>query len=123
MLTLDTSRCKQHVQAKGYEYEKFVPLKEIPGAVYEGHLINFPLLIQGNKEAHILLSETATPNWEKDNVYEFVVGGWNDKKVAIRRKRNGGVLQEEDSLNNINAETATKFVVDIDESKRNEKKE
>lgn len=65
---LDT--CK-HVQAKENEYRTFVPLKDIIGAQYEGHLINLPLLIKGDKNAHIALTATDKPNWETDNIYEF----------------------------------------------------
>lgn len=112
MLT-DVSKCKGTVQAKEYNYEKFIPLKEIPGALAEGFIVNLPLLVKGDKEAHILLSETDKPNWEVDNVYELLIGGWDDTKVVLRRRRNNDVLQEEVVSNSITSAQATKFLITI----------
>lgn len=109
----DVTRCKSTVQAKENNYEKFIALKDIPGAVQEGSIVNLPFLIKGDKDAHIVLSATDKPNWEHDNVYEFVIGGWDDTKVVLRRRRNNDVLQEEHISNSISKAQATKFVISI----------
>lgn len=91
-------------------------MEKIPGAQPDGFLVNVPFLIQGDKEAHIVLSETDKPNWEVDNVYEFVVGGWGDTKAVIRRRRGRDVLQEELVANSISKAQPTKFVISINKA-------
>lgn len=102
----------QTIQVKDNHYTKFFPLESLSN-VHEGVLVSLPLLIQGERNAHIILTTTDKPNWETDSVYEFVIGGWDDTGVAIRRKRNGEVLQEEQLSNSISRLSPTKFLLTI----------
>lgn len=108
----DLQLCK-HVQVQEYEYRNFIPLKDIVGEHYENQVINLPLLIQGGKNAHIALTSTDKPNWDRDNIYEFLIGGWDNSRIFVRRAKNSEVLEEEDTMSTINKIMPTKFTISI----------
>lgn len=108
----DLQLCK-HVQVTENEYQKFIPLKDFVGEQYENQIINLQLLIKGGKNAHIALTSTDKPNWETDNIYEFVIGGRDNSRVVVRRTKNGEVLKEEEIMNTINKIMPTKFIFSI----------
>lgn len=108
----DLKSCKSE-QVKDNEYKKFIPLSEIIGETKKGETLNLPLLVRGEKNAHIVFTTSDHPNWETDNVYEFIIGGWDDTRIAIRRKRNGETLQEEEISNSISKIAPTKFVLSL----------
>lgn len=103
----------KHVQVNENEYQKFIPLKDIVGENYENQVINVPLLIQGGKNAHIALTTTDKPNFELDNIYEFIIGGWENSRVVVQRKRNGEVMEEQEIQNAISKIMPTKFTITI----------
>lgn len=108
----DLKSC-QHMQVKDNEYKKLIPLSDLVGELKKSDVLNVPLLIQGEKNAHIVLTTSENPNWETDNVYELIIGGWDDTRIAIRRKRNSEVLQEEELSNSISKIAPTKFTLSI----------
>lgn len=108
----DLKSC-QHSQVKDHEYKKLIPISDLIGEVKAGETMSIPLLIQGEKNAHIVLATSETPNWETDNVYEFIIGGWDDTRIAIRRKRLGETLHEEELSNSISRVAPTKFILSV----------
>lgn len=40
----------------------------------EGYLLRLPLYIQGARDAHIILSQTANPDLDNDSIYEIAIG-------------------------------------------------
>lgn len=109
---LDVQSCK-HVQVQGNEYRSFIPLMNIIGEQNENEIINLPLLIQGDKNARIALTSTDKPNWETDNIYEFVFGASENSRIVLRRRKNGVVFADEEIANTISKRIPTKFTISI----------
>lgn len=109
---LGLQSCK-HVQVQGNEYRSFIPLKDIIGEQNENEIINLPLFIQGDKNAHIALTSTDKPNWETDNIYEFVFGASDNNRIVVRRRKNGEVFADEEITTTISKIIPTKFTISI----------
>lgn len=65
-----TSRCKTYTATK-YEYRDFFPLNTIRESQPSGYQVRLAFYAQATRNAHVLLSRSATPNLAVDNVYEF----------------------------------------------------
>lgn len=65
-----TGRCKSY-NAEKYEYLDFIPLSAIKESTAPGYQVRLAFYAQASRNAHVLLSRTATPNLAEDNVYEF----------------------------------------------------
>lgn len=52
------------------EYNDFFPIKEVTGIRPDGYIINFPLYIQAEKDAHVLLTTRAVSD-RSDDCYEI----------------------------------------------------
>lgn len=59
------------------------------------------------RDAHIVFSPIENPNWQRDYVYEILIGGWANNRTLIRRRRQDldltveytfGVLRKDDPL-------------------------
>lgn len=94
------------------EYNDFFPISEVTGIRPDGYIINFPLFIQAEKDAHVLLTTRAVSD-RSDDCYEIckrihlwietfannfprfstVIGGWGNSKIIIRRKQEDNVLR------------------------------
>lgn len=65
-----TSRCKTYTQPK-YEYKDFFALKNIAESQPSGYQVRLEFYAQGTRNAHVLLSRTATPDIANESLYEF----------------------------------------------------
>lgn len=65
-----TSRCKSYSNTK-YEYKEFFALSEIRDSQPPGYIVRLVFYAQGTRNAHVLLSRTATPDLANENLYEF----------------------------------------------------
>lgn len=60
-----------YYEAYENNYTLFEPLTNLPNSQPDGYIARFPLYAIGARDAHIILTETNTPNWEKDWTYEI----------------------------------------------------
>lgn len=68
ILTVLTKKCK-HFDAWENTYTDAIKLKSIPNVQSDGFVVRLPLYIQGVRDAHILLSQSADP--DPNNGYEI----------------------------------------------------
>lgn len=54
-----------------YDYTKFVKLSDIRNSQPDGYIARIVVYLLGARDAHILLSTTDHPNFDRDYVYEF----------------------------------------------------
>lgn len=52
-------------------YTLFEPLTNIEDSQPDGYIARFAFYALGSRDAHIILTDTNKPNWEKDWAYEF----------------------------------------------------
>lgn len=52
------------------EYRELMKISDIPNSQPENYLVRFPFYILAERDAHIIFTETAEPDWLVDNVYE-----------------------------------------------------
>ena len=78
--------CKHYEKSK-YEYTDFFNISDVRGSQPEGYLIRFPFKAYAGRDVHVVLSATNNPDFEKDAVYEILIGGWGNSRVLIRRKK------------------------------------
>lgn len=64
------SRCKTYSATK-YEYNDFFNLADIENSQPDGYIARLAFYAQGTRNAHVLLSRTATPDLANENLYEF----------------------------------------------------
>lgn len=69
-----SKRCKYY-EALENEYKDFIRISDIEGIRPEGYIIRFPLFIQAEKDAHILLSPRNVDD-RADSVYEICKFIW-----------------------------------------------
>lgn len=83
-------------------YTKFIKVEESWLRPSNAQLkLRFPVIVQGSKDARILLSSTQLENALNGNVYEIRVGGDDNSLISIGRKINGeiiGQVYEQDIL-------------------------
>lgn len=65
-----TSRCKSYSHTK-YEYRDFIKITDIRDSRPVGYQLRLAFYAQGTRNAHVLLSRTATPDLANEPVYEF----------------------------------------------------
>lgn len=71
------------------------PLADVPGLQPESYLVRFPFYILAERDATIVFSETASPDWLVDNAYEigerfgdtFAIGFETLEHIALKRNR------------------------------------
>ncbi|XP_055311129.1 uncharacterized protein LOC129573947 [Sitodiplosis mosellana] len=108
-----TSRCKQYSNFK-YEYKDFIKLSDIRDSKPNGYIVRLAFYAQGTRNAHVLLSRTATPNLAAEPVYEFIIGGWVNSRVLIRRKKSDvNPLQQVFVPPILSAQTPVKFIIEV----------
>lgn len=61
--------CRSY-EALENEYNDFFPISEVTGIRPDGYIINFPLFIQAEKDAHVLLTTRAVSD-RSDDCYEI----------------------------------------------------
>lgn len=61
--------CRSY-EALENEYNDFFPIAEVTGIRPAGYIINFPLFIQAEKDAHVLLTTRAVSD-RSDDCYEI----------------------------------------------------
>lgn len=64
------SRCKTYSATK-YEYNDFFKLADIDDSQPDGYIARLAFYAQGTRNAHVLLSRTATPDLAQEHLYEF----------------------------------------------------
>lgn len=57
-------------EATENEYKEFVPIKDVVGIRPDGYIVNFPLYIQSERDAHVLLT-TRPVDDRADDCYEI----------------------------------------------------
>ncbi|XP_031630189.1 uncharacterized protein LOC116345171 [Contarinia nasturtii] len=108
-----TSRCKTYSNFK-YEYKDFIKLSDIRDSKPNGYVVRLAFYAQGTRNAHVLLSRTPTPDLINEPVYEFIIGGWVNSRVLIRRKKSDpNPLQQVFVPPILSAQTPTKFIVEV----------
>lgn len=96
-----------------YDYKQFVKISDIKNSQPDGYILRIVLYIQGARDGNILLSTSDHPNFERDFVYEFVIGGWGNERLLIRKKKGGNVLAEVYESRVITQERPTKLLLEI----------
>lgn len=46
-------------------------INDFPGSQPAGYKVRLPFYVLAPRDAHIIFAETESPNWTRDNVYEF----------------------------------------------------
>lgn len=110
------SKCKYYSNSK-YEYKDFFKLSDIRGSQPKGYQARIEFYAQGTRNAHIVLSATDRPNLQTDNLYEFVIGGWQNSRVLIRRKKSEELMTQVFVFHTMTPNTPTKFVIEVAHSK------
>ncbi|XP_031620433.1 uncharacterized protein LOC116338976 [Contarinia nasturtii] len=78
-----------------YNYTHFVELSadiKVPESIDNCTRVSVYLI--GPRDAHIILSSTNKPNRDKDFVYEFLFGGYDNKRIIIRKRIQRYTLKE-----------------------------
>lgn len=60
-----------YYEAYENNYTLFEPLTNLPNSQPDGYIARFPVYAIGARDAHIILTQTNTPNWETDWAYEI----------------------------------------------------
>lgn len=96
------------------KYVQFVKLSEFPASKPPGFLLRLPLFIQGDGNAHILVSPTMNPTI-MDDTYEIILGAWRNRRVIIHKRIDGAVLADVTLPRVLSPKKLKKFVLDIHE--------
>ncbi|XP_031619784.1 uncharacterized protein LOC116338571 [Contarinia nasturtii] len=96
-----------------YDYRHYVKISDIKQSQPDGYILRIILYIQGARDANILLTTSDHPNFERDFVYEIVIGGWSNERVVIRKKKGANVLAEAYESRIINQEKPTKMLLEV----------
>lgn len=98
------------------KYVQFVKLTEFPAAKPAKMLLRLPLFIQGDSNAHILISPKLNPT-ALDDTYEIILGAWQNRRVIIHKRIDGAILADVTLPRVLSQKKLKKFVLDIHESK------
>lgn len=98
------------------KYVQFVKLDEFPAAKPAKMLLRLPLFIQGDSNAHILISPTLNPT-PLDDTYEIILGAWQNRRVIIHKRIDGAVLADITLPRILSPMKLKKFVLDINQSR------
>lgn len=60
-----------YYKATENKYELFEPLSSIANSQPDGYIARFPIYALGARDAHIVLTQSDKPDWEKDSAYEI----------------------------------------------------
>lgn len=63
-------QCKQYEESED-EYRQLMNLSDVAGTQPDGYLVRFPFYILAERDAHVVFTESESPDWFADNVYEF----------------------------------------------------
>lgn len=75
--------------------------------------LQFPLIVQGSKDARILLSSTQVLDAIDENVYEIRIGGEDNSLISIGRKIDGVIMGQVYEQNILSPFDLTTLVVEI----------
>ncbi|KAJ6636134.1 hypothetical protein Bhyg_14721 [Pseudolycoriella hygida] len=104
--------CEQYETSKD-EYTEYIPINNLTNVrTPSGYITRFPIFIIGGSNAHLVFSATESPNWSSDRGYEFVFGGWKNKRIAIRSKRGDKEIGYNDT-SVLSDDLAVKFIIEI----------
>lgn len=94
-------------------YTKFFKLGQSWPEPESDERFRFPVIVQGSKDARILLSSTQKPDALDENVYEIRVGGEDNSLISIGRKIDGVIMAQVHEQNILSPVDLTLLVVEI----------
>lgn len=69
-----------------YDYKDYIKTSDIANSQPDGYILRLVLFIQGGRDANILLTTSNQPNFERDFVYEIIIGGWGNE-VSLQKQK------------------------------------
>lgn len=95
------------------EYKDFFELDTVAAVRPKGYLIRLEVFVLAPRDFHVILSPTKTPNLSLDLVYEIVIGGDNNQRTTIRKRRRNYELIERITPNVLSIDEPHKINIDV----------
>lgn len=111
-LTMPTlSKYSKYFESWSTAYSHFVKIDR--SVQPKGLRLQFPVFVQGTKDARILLSSTQTPDALDENVYEIRVGAEDNSLITIGRKIDGVIMGQVYEQNILSPSKLTMLLIEV----------